>query len=228
MNMQPKIDHVVRAATVADIPFLAKMDIEASLPPLGVTFWDHHLENTGTDALTFVEAMLREEASNWGNVSDFIVMESEGIPVATCAVFRPETLPEAGEGPLNLTKLDQVADALSWSETTTNAFLDAYQIVWGGDGNYMAPQAELIIETVAVSPDHRGKGLGTALMHAAFARGRELEAESIGIGVIHGNDGAQALYEKHFEPYATYWPASFDHKFPGITKYRASLTEEMS
>lgn len=223
MNMQPKIELPVRTATAQDIPFLAQMDVEASLPPLGVTFWDHHLENTGTDALTFVEAMLSEQASNWGNVSDFIIIENEGEPVATCAVFRPVTSPDAGEGPLNLTKLDQVAQALSWSHATKNTFLEAYQIVWGGDGNYMSPQAELIIETVAVAPDHRGKGLGTALMNAAFTRGRELGADSIGIGVIHGNDGAQALYEKHFEPFATYWPASFDHKFPGITKYRASL-----
>ena len=173
MNMQPKIDVVVRAATDQDIPFLAKMDIEASLPPLGVTFWDHTtLRKLAPTALTFVESMLREGASNWGSVSDFIILESEGEPVATCAVFRPKDSPH-NEGPLNIERLDQVARALSWSETTKGAFFDAYQIVWGGDGSFMKPQADLIIETVAVAPEHRGKGLGTALMNSAFARGRD-------------------------------------------------------
>lgn len=65
----------------------------------------------------------------------------------------------------------------------------------------------------------------SALMNAAFDRGRTLGAKSIGIMVIHGNDGAQALYEKHFEPYATFHPAYFQHEFPGVTKYRASLTQ---
>ncbi|MEM6305735.1 MAG: GNAT family N-acetyltransferase [Pseudomonadota bacterium] len=225
MNMQRKIDPAVRAATEQDIHFLAKMDVEASLPPFGVTFWDGMLEGTGTDTLTFVETIYREGASNWGNVSDFIILESDGEPVAACAVFKPEPTP-ANEGPLDLDKLDQVAGVLSWSEAGRASFRAGYDMIWGNDGSFMKPQADLIVETVAVAPDHRGKGLGTALMKAAFARGRALGAESIGVSVIHGNDGAQALYEKHFDPYASFWAACFDHKFPGLTQYRASLTSQ--
>ncbi|WP_227271057.1 GNAT family N-acetyltransferase [Roseobacter weihaiensis] len=225
MSMQQKITPTVRAATAQDIPFLAKMDVEASKPPFGTSFWDELLEGTGTDTLTFLEAMFREAASNWGDVSDFIILESDGVPVATCAVFKPEPTP-ASEGPLNLGKLDQIAWALSWSDDTKNTFRAAYEKVWSGDTGFLKPQADLIIETVAVAPDHRGKGFGTALMQAAFTRGRDLGANSIGIMVIHGNDGAQALYEKHFEPFATFHGAYFDHEFPGLTKYRASLTQE--
>lgn len=223
MNMQHKIALTERAATADDIPFLAKMDVEASLPPLRASFWDEHLKDTGTDTLTFLEAMLREGASNWRNVADFIILESDGAPVATCAVFKPEPAP-GGDGPLNLEKLDQVASVLSWSEETKAIFRASYDMIWGGDGSFFKPQADLIIETVAVVPDQRGRGLGTALMKAAFARGRALGAASIGISVFHGNDGAQALYEKHFDPYASFWAAAFDHKFPGLTKYRAALT----
>ena len=227
MNMQQEIDLSVRAATVQDSPFLAKMDVEASLPPFGTTLWDHMLESMGTGTLTFVETIYREGASGWGNVSDFIVLERDGEPVATCAVFKPEPKP-ANQGPLNLDKLDQVARALSWSDDAKTTFRAAYDNVWSNDGSFMKPQADLIIETVAVAPDHRRKGLGTALMHAAFDRGRALGADSIGISVIHGNNGAQALYEKHFEPFASFWAACFDHKFPGLTQYRASLTSEQA
>ena len=225
MNMQQKINPSVRAATAQDIPFLARMDVEASLPPFGTSFWDELLESTGTDTLTFLEAMFREGASNWGCVSDFIVLEKDGAPVATCAVFKPDPVP-ANDGPLNLSKLDQVAWALSWSDQTKSTFKAAYEKVWSGETGFLKPQADVIIETVAVAPDHRGMGLGKALMRAAFARGRELGAKSIGIMVIHGNDGARALYEKHFEPFATFHSAYFDHEFPGLTKYRAPLTRE--
>ena len=225
MNPQHKIAPTVRAATVEDIPFLARMDVEASLPPFGTSFWDELLECTGTETLSFLEAMLREGASNWGDVSDFIILERDGEPMATCAVFKPETQP-ANEGPLNLDKLDQIAQLLSWSDDTRTAFRSAYEKVWSDNTDFLKPQADLIIETVAVVQDRRGEGLGTALIEAAFARGRDLGANSIGIMVIHGNDGARSLYEKHFEPFATFHGAYFDHEFPGLTKYRASLTSE--
>ncbi|MEM8747477.1 MAG: hypothetical protein AAGF91_12305, partial [Actinomycetota bacterium] len=84
--------------------------------------------------------------SNWGNVSDFIILESDGEPVATCAVFKPEPAPSS-EGPLNLDKLDQVAWSLSWSDDAKASFLAGYEMIWGNDASFLKPQAELIIET---------------------------------------------------------------------------------
>ena len=224
MNMQRPNVPRVRPATAKDIPFLAQMEFEASLPPFGRSLWDDLLKETGTDTLTFIRAMFREDASNWGGVSDFLILELDGQPAAACAVFKPQDTPPS-VGSFNLERLDQVAWSLSWSRDTTDAFRAAYEKAWGDDTTFLKPQADLIIETVAVAPDHRGKGLGTALMHAAFDRGRALDAESIGIMVIHGNDTAQALYEKHFKPYATFHAAYFNDEFPGLTKYRASLRQ---
>lgn len=212
-----------RAAKPNDIPFLARMNLEATLPPLGVSFWDSLLEGTRTETRDFLEAMFQNDASNWGNVEDFIVLELEGEPVATCAVFVPGDAP-GNEAPFNLDRLDRVASSLSWSPETAEAFRKTFESTWGGeDESLLKPQADLIIETFAVAPEHRGKGLGTALLQAAFDRGRALGAGSIGIMVIHGNDTARALYEKHFEPFTTFHAAYFNHTIQGVNKYRALL-----
>lgn len=54
-----------RQATTADIPFLARIEYEASLPPLNHCFWDDLLDGTGTTALQFIEAELKADACNW-------------------------------------------------------------------------------------------------------------------------------------------------------------------
>ncbi len=213
----------VRAATAADVPFLARTAFEASLPPFGRSFWDDLLKESGTDTVAFLEAVLREGASSWGAVEDFIILDVEGAPAAACAVFAPDE--HAALGPLNLDRLDGVAAALSWTAETAAAFGAAYQGIWSGGADFLKPQAELIVESVAVAPAFRGRGLGDALMLAAFDRARARGAANLGIMVIHGNDAAKALYEKHFEPYATFHAAYFDHAFPGLTKFRANLVE---
>ena len=222
MNMQYRITPSVRPATTRDIPFIARMDLEASKPPFGAPFWDELLQHTNTGTLRFLEAMFCEEASNWGNIADFIILQLEAEPVAACAVFKPDPASDQ-KGPLNLDRIDELAWALSWPVATKAAFKERYETMWRGDTSFLAPQADVIIESVAVAPDHRGQGLGTALMHAAFDKGRHMGADSIGIMVIHGNDGAQALYEKHFERHSSFYAAHFDHTFPGVTKYRAPL-----
>jgi hypothetical protein len=40
-----------RKATIADIPFLARIEYEASLPPMDRCFWEDLLEDTGTTAM---------------------------------------------------------------------------------------------------------------------------------------------------------------------------------
>ncbi|MEM8795953.1 MAG: GNAT family N-acetyltransferase [Pseudomonadota bacterium] len=211
-----------RSGTKDDVLFLARMGYEASLPPFKESFWDDLIRPTGTETLAFLEELFRQDASNWGNSDDFIILELNGESSACCAVYRPLENPPS-QGPLNLDKVPKIATTLGWSDTATNAFTAAYQKVWSGDRSFLTPQAEVIIETVAVVPSARGHGFGHRLMKAAFERGRTVGAKSIGIMAINGNDAAQSLYEKHFEPYATFHGAYFDHAFPGLTKYRASL-----
>ncbi|WP_299398042.1 N-acetyltransferase [Pelagibius sp.] len=223
MTAQPHSAPSIRAATAADVPFLARAEFEASLPPFGRSFWDDLLKESGTGTLEFLESKLREEAASWGAVEDFIVLEVEGTSAAACAVFAADE--HAEQGPLNLDRLDRVAAALSWTAETAAAFRAAYQGIWSGGAEFLKPQAELIVESVAVAPEFRGRGLGHALMRAAFDKAQGKGAASLGIMVIHGNDAAKALYEKYFDPYTTFHAAYFDHAFPGLTKFRANLVE---
>ena len=222
MERQATPPVTTRSATRADIPFLAEMDCLAAQPPFERPFWEGLLDGTGTAAIDFLEAMFRADGSNWGLVEDFLILEIDGHPVATCAVFRPDS-PSEPNSPINLQKLDAIAASLGWPESARSTFRAAYQEMLTSGGDILKPQADMIVETVAVAPAHRGKGLGRRLIEAAFETASKRGAQSLGIMVIHGNDTARALYEKFFEPYVTYHPAYFDNKFPGVTKYRATL-----
>ncbi len=217
-----------RQATIADIPFLARIEYEASLPPMSQCFWEELLEGTGTHSLAFIEAELQAAGSNWGNVPDFIVLEEDGQPMAAAAGFVPSE--QEDYCPLKLSRLEAIAQVLQWSPATTQMFRDRYLTMWGGDLKplVLTPQADWIIETVAVLPEGRGRGLGKALIQALLEEGRSRGKECAGIMVINGNEAARRTYESvGFKPYQTfyadYFSAQFGMEFPGITKFRLRL-----
>ena len=216
-----------RKATIADIPFLARIEYEASLPPLDHCFWEDILQGTGATALEFIEAELRANASNWGNVADFLILEEQGKPVAAAAGYTPS---REDYCPLNLSRLEAIAQELKWSKETTKTFHDSYLEFWGGDLRpvFLTPQATWIIENVAVLPESRGRGFGKALLKALLEEGRSQQHSYAGIMVINGNDAARHTYESiGFKPYQTfyadYFSGQFNIEFPGITKFGLRL-----
>ncbi|MEO1211815.1 MAG: GNAT family N-acetyltransferase [Cyanobacteria bacterium J06638_20] len=216
-----------RKATKADIPFLARIEYEASLPPFNHCFWDDLLDGIGTSALAFIEAELRVEASNWGDVEDFIILEEEGKPVAAAAGYVPN---DENYTPLRLSRLDALAQELNWSNAVAKTFCDRYMGMWGGDLRpfILMPQATWIIETVAVVPEARGRGLGKEIVKAVVEEGRSQNHSHAGIMVINGNDAARHTYESiGFKPYMTFYADLFSEQlgmdFPGITKFGLRL-----
>ena len=216
-----------RKATTADIPFLARIEYEASLPPLNHCFWEDLLQGTETIALQFIEAELRADASNWGNVADFLILEEQGKPVAAAAGYAPNMEDYL---PLNLSRLEAIAQDLKWSKETTNTFHDRYMELWGGDLRpfFLTPQATWIIENVAVLPKSRGRGFGKALLRALLEEGRSQQHSHAGIMVINGNEVARHTYESiGFKPYQTFYAEffleQFNVEFPGITKFGLCL-----
>jgi ribosomal protein S18 acetylase RimI-like enzyme len=210
-----------RKAVITDIPFLATISYEASLPPLNHCFWEDLLEDTGTSARSFLEAMFRAEASNWGNVGDFLILEERGKPAAAAAGYTPNA---ENYSPLRLSLLDQIAADLHWSKERTDSFRDRYLELWGEDLRpfFLTPQSSWMIETVAVLPEVRGRGLGKALLQAMLKEGRSQRYSHVGIRVINGNDIARRTYESvGFKPYQTFYADYFlDHfkvEFSGIT-----------
>jgi ribosomal protein S18 acetylase RimI-like enzyme len=216
-----------RTATSADIPFLAQIEYEASLPPLNQCFLDTLLEGTQTSALAFIEAELRADASNWGAVQDFIVLEEQGKPVAAAAGYVPN--PEDYH-PLRLSHLEAIAQLLGWSSPTTALFRDRYWGLFAGDPKpfFLTPHAPWIVENVAVLPEARGRGLGKVLLQAVLEEGRSRGHSHAGIMVINGNDRARHTYESiGFKPYLTfyadYFLEQFNIEFPGVTKFGLCL-----
>lgn len=217
----------IRKGTVSDIPFLARIEYEASLPPMNHCFWQDLLEGTGTDPLAFIEAELKAEASNWGNAPDFLVVEDNQTPVAAAAGY---TANAQNYSPLRLSYLDKIAQVLNWSEEIVTIFRDRYLKLFGENLQpfVLTPQATWIIESVAVLPEARGRGLGKVLIKALLEEGRSQNHSYAGIMIVNGNDVARRTYESvGFRPYQTfyadYFLAQFNLEFPGITKFRFHL-----
>ncbi|MEO1076055.1 MAG: GNAT family N-acetyltransferase [Bacteroidota bacterium] len=217
-------DVSARLGTLADAAFLARIDYFASLPPDDHCFWDDLLAPTGTTALAFLEAQIAVGASAWGQPSDHVILERDGVPLAACAVL--DNLGEDGDlRPLRLSRLPALAARLGWTDAVRDAFQARYDEAWPAtDTAFLAPQASAIVEAVGGEPEARGQGLGQRLMAEAFEEARRRGHPDLGVMVLHGNTAAQRLYERvGFEPVLTFHAACFGDEMPGVTKYRVAL-----
>jgi ribosomal protein S18 acetylase RimI-like enzyme len=171
--------------------------------------------------------MLRVGAGNWGNVTDYLILEQLGKPVAAAAGYVPST---EDYRPLRLSGLDAIAQDLHWSQDIATVVRDRYEQFWGDDccPSFLTPQAPWIIENVAVLPEVRGRGFGKILLKALLEEGRSQQYSYAGIMVINGNDVARHTYESiGFKPYQTYhaeyFSAQYKFDFPGVTKFGFDL-----
>lgn len=213
----------VRKATLIDIPFLALTSYEATLPPLNHSPWDDMLEGTGTSAIKFLEAVLTVSASAWGNVEDFRILEENNKPVAAAAGYLPN---QDDYRYLNLSRFADVSKLLGWSDETITKFRWNYEETFGKEPRNIVfkPQAPWIIETVAVIPEARGRGLGKMLVKALLEEGRGKGHSHAGIMIINGNELARRTYESlGFKFYISFGAEYFDNGFPGLTKFRLRL-----
>jgi GNAT superfamily N-acetyltransferase len=218
-----RADLQIRQATIADISFLARIQYESFLPPAGYCFWDDVLMGINTSSLQLIEAMFYTDASNWGYTTDFWILEEKGTPIAAAAGYQPYA---EDYRLLNLSKIGAIAAVLDWSSETMNGFSERYQQLWGNDPQpiYLYPQADWIIESMAVLPEGRGRGLGKILLKAVLEEGRSRGCKAAGIAIINGNEVARHTYESlGFQPYASFYAEYFEGAFSGFTKFRMSL-----
>lgn len=55
---------------------------------------------------------------------------------------------------------------------------------------------EFVVDSLAVDPAYRGRGVGTALLQKAEARARSMGKYTMSLGVVGENEGAIRLYER--------------------------------
>ena len=78
-------------------------------------------------------------------------------------------------------------------------FIDAAQQEWGMDHSSIPDETqagELYIDSLAVDPDYRGRGIASLLLRATIDKSRALGLPSTGLLVDVGNPKAEALYNK--------------------------------
>ena len=78
-------------------------------------------------------------------------------------------------------------------------FIDAAQQEWGMDHSSIPDETqagELYIDSLAVDPEYRGRGIASLLLRATIDKSRALGLPSTGLLVDLGNPKAEALYNK--------------------------------
>ncbi|NJM33750.1 MAG: GNAT family N-acetyltransferase [Rhodomicrobium sp.] len=214
----------VRPGALSDAALLAEIEEIASTPPFEASPWQELADLTKTPLRDFLAAMFTVRAHAWGEAEDFIILEDRGTPLGACAVFEPE--PDARDRrPLRVDAVPRVGKLLGWSADRSSSVIDAFESYWPlAYTDFLKPQAPAIIECVAVLPHARGRGLGKRLMREAALKAQRAGHDAIGISVIEGNITAQRLYEaSEFEVVATFSAAYFEHRHPGVIKYRKRL-----
>jgi ribosomal protein S18 acetylase RimI-like enzyme len=74
------------------------------------------------------------------------------------------------------------------------------------------------LESLAVLPEHRGRGIGTALLHRVYRELRSMGVEEMAIGVLATNEPALRMYEREgFRP----WVLLTLGKVPDLSEDRA-------
>lgn len=215
--------HLVRRAARADLDFVAWCNHTATSPEPGFCYWDPLLAQTGTPAMDFIRAVFTQRALAWGDVEDFFLVEANGRLLGGGSAF---VMDPNDYRPLRLARLPAVAQALGWSEASLTGFVHGYEAVWPDPLDpSLSPQAEWIIECVAVVDDARGQGVAGRLLDGIAAAARAQGVGSLGISITNGNLPAQRAYEKFgFAQVAYYGPDLYGGAYPGSTKYRYAVT----
>ena len=179
----------IRSARPEDADFIARIILSSMRGYRSRGWFDVALGWSETNCLDFIARLATARAISMWHVSQFLVAEIDGKPVAAlCAV------PAANAGILAWRAIEEVGfatglaawelDAIRQRGTYTRACW-----VQGGEGDWM-------VEHVATDPAYRGRGLVQALMARALEKGREAGFSRATISFLIGNEPAERAYAK--------------------------------
>ncbi|MBI5288885.1 MAG: GNAT family N-acetyltransferase [Chloroflexi bacterium] len=200
--------------------FIAWTMLTAARSHLDVGMWDLVTGWPEAETLRYLEALCTTERLHFTHYSLYLVAEVDGKPAAALSGYV-----ESENGTHTLIEAMQEVDRkLGRSE----AEFAAGWMRAGSIANVNPPHdpANWVVEHVATHPDFRRQGLIDRLLAAIVERGRERGATTADVGVLMGNDRAQAAYEK--AGFSVVWEAEDEafasaYKCPGIRLLRRAV-----
>ena len=172
-------------------PLIAWVMLAAARSHLERGSWDMMTAADEPTTLRFLEALASTPEPHWMHHSLFLVAEVGGRPASALSGYFDEEhptasiiehLPRAAEA-IGLTFEQLMANWQKGGHTILNCFQEHAPGTW-------------IVEHVATAPEFRRQGLVDRLLAASIEKGRGRGATLADIGVLIGNDRAQAAYEK--------------------------------
>lgn len=183
-------DFEIRPAREDDAGFVAWVQQEAARSHLPRGFFDLAFPGPDADRLRIVERIARAGARSFCHWSGFLVAEVAGQPAAGLSGYEK---PSIAAGSALEEAMREALVAEGWTLEQSMAMQE--RIAPFLTCIPETPEDVWVVEWVATRPEHRGKGLIKALLHAILDRGRERGHARAQIGVLIGNTPAQRAYE---------------------------------
>jgi ribosomal protein S18 acetylase RimI-like enzyme len=211
-----------RRATPDDLDFVAYCNYTASSPSPDFCYWDSLIEGFGIETIVFIRQAIALDVLAWCRISDFIIVENKGIPVAGASCF---IMSQYDYRPIDLKNIGKLYNLLEWSGEQIKQFEEKYKTVWyNPQDETLQPSGTWTIECVAVIEQFRGQGIGKNLLKHIIQEAQAAEIESIGISVTIGNKIAEQLYlSVGFQRYITFFSEYYFNQFPGTAKFKLRL-----
>ncbi|WP_310481275.1 GNAT family N-acetyltransferase [Chamaesiphon sp. VAR_48_metabat_403] len=211
-----------RRANPDDLDFVSYCNYTASSPSPGFCYWDSLIEDFGIETMAFIRQAIALDVLAWCRISDFIIAENNGIPVAGASCF---VMSQDDYRPIDLKNIRKLYSLLEWRSDRIKQFEEKYQNVWyNPKDETLKASGNWTVECVVVVEQFRGQGISKNLMNYIIKEARAAEIESIGISVTIGNEIAERLYlSVGFQKYITFFSEYYFNQFPGTAKFRLRL-----
>lgn len=214
-----------RPATPDDVNFLARIMERSMLPAQGQGLFDELAQAIGIDRTGFHEALLRAEASNWGQIRDFIIVEQDGRPAAA-AGSHLSNLEDVR--PITMGQVLSLSKQLELPQDAAKRLLQASISKFGvfGDTPHFRDPAEYVVEFAAVLPEFSGLRLSRHFFGAHVKRAVERGCKTLGTRALVGNHSALHAWERlGLRHHSTISAEQVGHGFVGIHRLTLDLTD---
>lgn len=180
----------IRSAKPDDAQFLAWVMLAATRSHNKYGVWEHYVGGTEEDCLSFLQLIATTQKPHLFHYSTFIVAEVNGQKAGALSGYDPKVL---GMRAFTQT-LPEVIQQLGWTANDQKAALDRYLPFMTCTPDNA--EGAWVVESVAVLPEYRKKGIVSMLLAEALDRGRKNGFKLTQIGVIIDNKPARRAYEK--------------------------------